>query len=139
MTKNQGQPNLDLIGMVQRARMQHDADAIPSQVAAVYWIEAKREPSGPAPTARAGYWVIPTDVQHVDALWQTIKTATRAGTLGYKSKVSTAARDLGKDREDRVIHVLTYDADDTADVERVGNALRAMGIDGLRYARGSEG
>jgi len=33
-------PNLDLISMVQQARMQHDADVLPSQVGAVYWIES---------------------------------------------------------------------------------------------------
>ena len=32
-------PDLDLIGMVQRARMALDAETQPSQVSAVYWIE----------------------------------------------------------------------------------------------------
>ncbi len=44
-------PNLDLIRMVQQARMAHDAQAKPSQVAAVYWIEAKPlAEDSPAPT-----------------------------------------------------------------------------------------
>lgn len=124
----QGQPNLDLIGMVQQARMQHDADAVPSRVTAVYWIEAKRESEGQAPTSRAGHWVIRTTVSEVDALWEQIKRATRAGQLGYKSKVSTAAHDLGKDQADRIIHVVTYDANDAADVARVREALSALGV-----------
>jgi len=54
----QPQPiNLDLIEMVQRARMMHDEDARPSDYAAVYWIEAKRGAGDyPAPTANAGEW-----------------------------------------------------------------------------------
>jgi hypothetical protein len=134
--KKQGQPDLDLIGMVQRARMEHDADAVPSQVSAVYWIEAKREVEGAAPTPRAGRWVIFTNVREVDALWELIKAATRTGNLGYKAKVSTSARDLGKDRDDRVIHVVTYDADDAADVARVREALGALGLsENIRYER----
>jgi hypothetical protein len=135
--KKPDQPDLDLIGMVQRARMQHDNDAVPSQVAAVYWIEAKRETDGAAPTPRAGRWVIPTDVQHVDTLWAQIKAATRTGKLGYKSKVSTAPRDIG---DDRVIYVVTYDADDVADVARVREALRELGVnENIRYERAGEG
>ena len=116
--------------------MAHDADAVPSQVAAVYWIEAKREAEAPLPTSRAGRWVIPTTVSEVDALWERIKAATRAGKLGYKSKVSTAARDLGKDRDDRVIYVVTVDADDAADVARVREALRDLGVsENIQYER----
>ena len=134
--KKQGRPDLDLIGMVQRARMLHDAEAVPSQVAAVYWIEAKREGAGMEPTSRAGRWVISTNVSEVDRLWALVKEATRSGRLGYKSKVSTAARDMGKDRDDRVIYVVTYDADDTADVERVRLALLDLGIsENLHYER----
>ena len=45
--------NLDLIWMVQRARMLHDEEARPSALAAVYWIEAKRKTGDyPAPTAK---------------------------------------------------------------------------------------
>ena len=47
--------NLDLIQMVQNARMLHDESAVPSTLPAVYWIEAKRPPGDcPAPTAYAG-------------------------------------------------------------------------------------
>jgi hypothetical protein len=134
--KKPDQPNLDLIAMVQKARMAHDADAVPSQVAAVYWIEAKPQVEVPLPTPRAGRWVIPTSVQEVDALWERIKAATRTGKLGYKSKVSTAPRDFGKDRDDRVIYVVTIDADDTGDVARVREALRDLGVsENIQYER----
>jgi len=122
-------PNLDLINMVQQARMMHDSQATPSQVSAVYWIEAKR-PEGdyPAPTPRTGEWRIPITVDQVDALWETIKTATEAGKLGYKSKVSTKPAKGQADINARVICVRTVDADDQVDVERVYDALFALGI-----------
>lgn len=122
-------PNLDLIAMVQQARMQHDADAVPSQVGGVYWIEAKPQQGDyPSPTSRAGQWVIPTTVKAVDDLWTSIKSATRSGKLGYKSKVSTAPANNQGHPDDRIIHVCTYDADDSADVKRVRAALNEIGI-----------
>jgi hypothetical protein len=124
-------PNLDLIRMVQNARMAHDAAAQPSQVSAVYWIEAKRKSEGAPPTPRAGQWVIETTTAEVDAHWAKIRAATEAGALGYKSKVSTAAR--GGVADSRVIWVVTYDADDSADVERVRAALQSLGFSNLRY------
>jgi hypothetical protein len=139
MAKNE--PDLDLIGMVQRARMAHDADAQPSKVTAVYWIEAKRKTvgavptDGAAPTPRAGSFAIHTTLKTVDAQWAAIKAATEAGTLGYKSKVATASHAGSAD--ERLIRVLTYDADDTADVARVREALAALGFSGeLVYERG---
>ncbi len=129
-------PNLDLIGMVQRARMTNDADVQPSQVNAVYWIEAKPkqpQPEQAAPTPRAGYWLIHTTLSEVDTLWARIKTATEKGQLGYKSKVATASRGQV---DERLIHVMTYDAADTADVERVRAGLTHSGFtDDLTYQR----
>ena len=87
------QPNLDLISMVQRARMEHDAQAQPSQVSAVYWIEAKRQTRRRSADRRApGYWLITTTLREVDGQWAAVKAATEAGKLGYKSKVATAGR-----------------------------------------------
>lgn len=129
-------PNLSLINLVQQARMQHDADALPSQVSGVYWIEAKRpaDIAAPGPTPRAGYWRILTTLDAVDDLWAKIKAATEAGQLGYKSKVATASRDA--QASSRVIHVLTYDSDDAADVERVRVALESIGVPGdMAYHR----
>ncbi len=124
-------PDLDLIGMVQQARMAHDAEAKPSQVTSLYWIEAKRQGTGAAPTARAGHWLIRTTLAEVDAHWAAVKAATEAGKLGYKSKVAGRGQ-----VDERVIHVVTYDADDAADVARVRAALRDLGFDGdLVYVR----
>lgn len=134
MSDNEREPvNLDLIQMVQRARMAHDREARPSQVAGVYWIEAKRLGDGPAPTPNAGRFIIQTTLDDVDALWATVKAATEAGQLGYKSKVSTSARE-GRVNS-RLIYVLTYDAGDRDDVARVEAALRALDIEPAGYER----
>ncbi len=124
MTDNS--PDMELINRVQQARMAHDAEAVPSQAAGVYWIEAKRQAAGPGPTPRAGHWRIVTTAAEVDLLWARIKAATEAGLLGYKAKVTTASRSGQAD--EREIHVVTYDADDGADVARVRAALMALGI-----------
>ena len=128
------QPNLDLIRMVQQARMAHDAQAQPSHVSAVYWIEAKPQAESLAPTPRAGYWLIRTTAANVDAVWAAIKAATEAGRLGYKSKVATVGLSTV---DERLIHVMTYNADDEADVARVGTALRELGFSDLQYEGGN--
>jgi hypothetical protein len=126
--------NLDLIRMVQNARMMHDNETLPSKVSGVYWIECKRkEGDYPAITPRTGEWRIITTLAEVDAVWLKIKAATEAGDLGYKSKVSSISPD--KDANHRLICVRTYDADDKEDVERVQQALRAIGIEALDYKR----
>ena len=128
-------PNLDLIQMVQQARMAHDRAATPSAVSAVYWIESKPLTSTPLPMPRAGEWVIETTLTEVDALWDKIKAATEKGELGYKSKVSTSPAKGQADPAARVIVVRTVDADDAADVARVEAALKNMGITAMRYER----
>lgn len=119
--------DLDLILMVQRGRMHHDAGARPSQANTGYWIEAKPAKSSTEPTSNAGQWILHTTIENVDALWAKISAATEAGTLGYKSRVSTASPVRGKPSQ-RVILVCTYDASDSADIERVHLALNALGI-----------
>ena len=69
-----------------------------------------------------------TTVAAVDAQWEIIRQATVEGKLGYKSKVSTAPRSAKRDG--RSIAVRTYDADDTADVQRVYEALMSLELAG---------
>jgi hypothetical protein len=130
----------DLIQRVQAARMQHDSAALPSQAGGVYWIETKRKVGDyPAPTPRSGQWVISTTLDEVDALWLKIKRATEDGQLGYKSKVSTAPAPGQADPAARLICVRTYDSADEADVQRIREALRALGVEGeLRYEKDRE-
>lgn len=134
--QNHDQPDMDLISMVQRARQAYDAEANPSDVPAVYWIEAPYTGGDAnAPTPRSGQWVLTVDVTDVDSLWAQVKAATEAGKLGYKSKVSTASNVEGQSNL-RVIAVRTYDADDEADVKRVRDALAEItGEADWRYQR----
>ncbi len=127
-------PDLDLIAMVQRARMQHDDTAQPSQIGAIYWIEAKRATAGAAPTARASFFSLNADLSAVDSIWHQIKIATEGGELGYKAKVSTASRGGRKDGVDREIRVQVADADDIAEVARIRAKLLSFGFSGTwRY------
>jgi hypothetical protein len=71
---------------------------------------------------------ITTRLQDVDATWQRIKQATRAGELGYKAKVSTVPTDANQPPDARTICVLTYDAHDTAHIQQVADKLRDLGI-----------
>ena len=140
MTDNKPKPpNLDLIQMVQQARMMYDREALPSTINAVYWIESKPLTSiVQKPTALAGEWLIETTVTEVDALWMKIRQATEEGQLGYKSKVSTSPAKGQRDVSARIIVVRTYDADDTADVLRVEATLRERGVRAMRYQRIAE-
>lgn len=124
-------PELDLIQLVQRARMAHDDQARPSQISGAYWLEAKAPPDlRPGPTARAGEWRAGAGVAEVDALWEILRKATQAGRLGYKAKVATAARDAAPDR--RELRVLVADRADEGDVARVRAELRRL-TPGLRW------
>ena len=140
MADDNNQPNLDLINMVQNARMMHDQTARPSDYSAVYWIEAKRQAGDyPQPTPNTGEWRVTIHMDQVDTIWETVRTATVAGKLGYKSKVSTRPA-AGQTRpEDRLLCVRTYNADDSNDVERVKQALLDLGIEAtLHYVRDKE-
>ncbi|MDQ7025895.1 MAG: DUF1917 domain-containing protein [Anaerolineae bacterium] len=134
MNKKDDSINLDLIHMVQNARMLHDKEAMPSKVPGVYWIEAKNTTDNTlAPTPRTGEWRIATTVDVVDAVWASIKQATESAKLGYKSKVSTVPAHGQSHRDERLICVRTYDADDGDDVERVRQALAELGFENLPY------
>lgn len=126
--------NLDLIQMVQKARMLHDAAARPSDLAAVYWIEAKAGAGlSPPPSAEAGEWRIHLTAENVDAVWEQVKSLTIAGALGYKSKVSTRPAAGQAKPDERLLCVRTCCARDAKDVERVRKALREIGLTALEY------
>ena len=124
-------PELDLIDLVQRARMAHDDRARPSQIRGAYWLEAKAPPAlRPGPTRRAAELRAASDLAEIDALWETLRAATQAGRLGYKAKVATAAREAAPDR--RELRVLVADRADEAELARVQAELRALTPD-LRW------
>ena len=132
--------NLDLIQMVQAARMLHDKTARPSDVSAVYWIEAKCQTGDyPPPTANAGEWRVKLTAETVDEAWEQVKAATAAGRLGYKSKVSTRPAAGQSHPDERLLCVRSYDAGDKSDIERIKQALLDMGLRGLSYAPDKDG
>ncbi len=137
MPENNNPLDLDLINMVQNARMMHDQTARPSDYSAVYWIESKRKQGDyPAITPNTGEWRIKLTVKNVDAIWEKIKIATENGELGYKSKVSTRPAAGQTHPDERLLCVRTYNADDLDDVERVKTALIDMGLtENLVYSR----
>lgn len=127
--------DMDLINMVQNARMMHDADAVPSKVPGVYWIEAKNPSPENKPTPRTGEFHIQTTVDEVDAHWLQIKEATEKGLLGYKSKVSTVSTDGTVHGKQRLICIRTYDADDSDDRKRIQAELEKLGFNTVTYER----
>ncbi|MEP6985552.1 MAG: putative phosphothreonine lyase domain-containing protein [Chloroflexota bacterium] len=131
-------PNLDLIQMVQQARMMHDREAVPSRMNAVYWIESKPLMATRVLSPRTGEWRIETTLDKVDDLWAKIRKATEESQLGYKSKVSTSAAKGQSHTSARLIVVRTYDADDSGDVSRVEAALHELGVTSMNYERISE-
>ena len=136
MANDNNQPNLDLINMVQNARMMHDQSARPSDYSAVYWIEAKRKQGDyPALTPNTGEWRARLTVENVDTIWEAVKKATEEGQLGYKSKVSTRPAAGQADPDERLLCVRSYNADDNDDVKRIKQALIAMGLAELAYVR----
>ncbi len=122
---------LDLIRLVQRARMAHDDQARPSQVSGAYWLEAKAAPATrPGPTARATALRAECELSAVDAIWDILRKATQAGRLGYKAKVAAAAREA--DADCRELRILVADRADAVELARLRAELRAL-TPGLRW------
>lgn len=93
---------------------------------------------------RLGKWLVFTwSMSFADMIWGRIAAATREGRLGVFAKASTAKPDpKHADRFQsglRLIQVYTADHDDQADVERVREALFAMGVKSrIHYKRQSD-
>jgi len=65
----------------------------------------------------------------VDGLWDSIRHALEHGRLGHAAKVSTALPDpLSPDPKKHMICVYTANENDPADVRRVRDALRGLGV-----------
>jgi len=73
---------------------------------------------------KSGKWLIFVNRENVDKVWEKIRTATEAGKLGTSAKVSTPLQG-GKSH---VICVYTEDWTDEADVRRVREELKRLGI-----------
>lgn len=103
-----------------------DKEQLPSTSEEGYWIYARSSQGNyPAATERNGKWLIWLSPEKIDPYWLDIKHAIEQGQLGSTAKVSTA---FARTRNLHVICVYTYDWTDEADVMRVREQLRVLGI-----------
>lgn len=102
----------------------------PSMHKADFWLYAeRRRGTYPEATERNGKWMVFPTVAEVDGWWAIIKKATEEGRLGSSAKVATARpNSLAISDSERLICVYTYDGLDKADVMRVREELRALGV-----------
>lgn len=102
----------------------------PSHVTDRYWLHAFRKKGKyPEATENSGKWLVFVKVNELAEAWERIKKATEEGLLGDSAKVGTMRPNPhGKDTDSKVICVYTYDWTDEADVRRIRENLRKIGI-----------
>jgi hypothetical protein len=114
---------------------------VPTRTTQMYWIveDAPRVRPDAVDDELAGKWLVFLPADEVDAVWRRVRDATAAGDLGISAKVSTAKPNPDA-RDDRyVVYVYTADWRDEAEVMRVREALRALGVeDRIGYKRNLE-
>ena len=101
----------------------------PSRFTGDHYLHATspRPPQGGA--RHPGKWLIFVSRSRVDALWEGIRRAVEKGRLGHAAQVSTALpHPQARDPKKHVICVYTGDRDDAADVRRVRDVLRGLGV-----------
>jgi hypothetical protein len=96
------------------------------------WLQVARRPGAyPALTAQAGKWLVLVGFGGFAHAWTAIRKATEAGQLGPSAcvaPVGTYRTPKTGGSPHRVIEVTTYDATDAADVWRVRQAIRTLGL-----------
>ncbi|HOJ96988.1 MAG TPA: DUF1917 domain-containing protein [Methanospirillum sp.] len=114
---------------------------IPSKTFQARWIEqdSPHVDGRAADIEKAGKWLVFLPPDQVDDIWRQIRDLTWEGKLGISAKVSTAKPDPDARDERKVIYVYTADWEDEADVMRVREELRRIGItDRIGYKRNIE-
>ena len=123
-------------------RMLHEGEGVvPTKTTLMYWIvqDAPGTGTGEMDDELAGKWLIFLQDDRVDGLWREVRNATAAGELGISAKVSTAKPNPESRDERKVIYVYTRDWADEADVMRVRERLREMGVvERIGYKRNIE-
>lgn len=114
---------------------------VPSKTTQMYWIV--QDAPGSLPEAiedeNAGKWLIFQEPDQVDATWKNVRDATVSNELGISAKVSTAKPNPDSRDTRKVIYVYTKDWADEADVMRVREKLRELGVvDRIGYKRNIE-
>lgn len=102
----------------------------PTQTHHMYWIiqDAPGFNPGAADDEKMGKWLIFLPEEEVDDVWKNIRDATGRGTLGVSARVSTV-KPNPESRDDRkVIYAYTASWEDEADVMRVRDRLRELGV-----------
>jgi hypothetical protein len=102
----------------------------PMDVTDASWLWAYRQTGTyPEHGRNGGKWLVFAPIDAINSVWCTIREATERGELGATSKVSTAKPNPNaNDKSEKVICVFTYDHTDEADVWRIREALRQLGI-----------
>jgi hypothetical protein len=104
-------------------------DGGPSRFTGDYYLHATGPQSAEGSNRRPGKWLIFVSRSRIDALWDDVRRAVTSGRLGHAAKVSTALPNpLSRDPKKHVICVYTADEADAADVRRVRDGLRALGV-----------
>ncbi len=114
---------------------------VPSKTTQMYWIvqDAPDSPPEAIEDENAGKWLIFEEPDQIDVIWKKIRDATVAGELGISTKISTAKPNPDSRDTRKVIYVYTKDWADEADVMRVREKLRELGIvDRIGYKRNIE-
>lgn len=109
----------------------------PSRVHDRFWLQAW------APnrhvTTRVGKWLLQVPAADVDAVWEQVLGALKAGRLGPSAKVRTAVPHRFYPNFVKVICVYTKDAEDAADKARVRLELYRLGfVEPLTYRTDAE-
>ena len=101
----------------------------PSKIVSCYWLFAKG-PGQWKKSANSGKWLIFVHIDEVDVVWRKIKDAVEDGKLGSLAKVATAKPNPNAyDPNTKVICVYCEDSDDEAEVMRVREELRLLGVE----------
>lgn len=102
----------------------------PSSEKKSFWIYSIRNDSDyPKATERSGKWMVFIDRNEIDSWWVRIDSAIQAGQLGSIAKVATARPNANaRDPNQHVICVYSYDSSDRADVSRIRQVLRSLGV-----------
>lgn len=94
-----------------------------------YWTYAQRKKGRyPEHTSRGGKWLIFVGSHNGLSVWNKIKNAIEEGSLGSFAKASRAKQCSRGKSPNGVICIYIYDWTDRADVKRIREELRKIGI-----------
>ncbi len=104
------------------------------------WIWAFRAVGDyPDDTDRSGKWLVFLKADEIDIFWVRVREAVQAGRLGSAAKVATRAIKDSRDGIGKhVVCIYTYDHSDTADVWRIRQVLRDLGVTWRIYYKADE-